>query len=737
MAAIGSIRKHGVLVMIIIGFALVLFLLTGLFDGNTLNRIFYSDQYSQGKINGENVDQEYQNLYNQTSALLRVFQNVNSLEEAAQFQAHQIAWMQLIYEKLFDEELLKLGIVYTEEMRENLMEEARTSLSTQQPNQMLGAYFQYLANRFGVEQAQQIIMYAEQDDQFKTTEYYEMYKAVERRILFEDKMNIYLAFSRGSIIFSDALAQYTAEHNDQLMTTLLSINLNAPAFNDIQIETNEKELKDFYNKNKKRYENIEATRNVEMAVFPVLPSIEDKTRIADTVNRAYERLLTATSINDYNSQEMYMQIDSSFHKKGDAIRVYNGSSVLNYNVIDTLENMIFTVPVGGMIAPFNHQDNAWFFGKCFGIQTRPDSILVAALVIDYRTSQNQNATRSKKEARLLADSLKMQLMAGQSIFTLMPNYLGGRNAQDTTMWYPEAGVHLDLYNHLLSTPNGAFYTDNISSAFVVYQVLAKTTPIEKRQYILYTFDITPSDSTVNAIKGKASQLAAASTNTDEFLENANTAGVQLMQGNSLTSMMASVGQIPNCREVVYWAFKKETQLNDVSDVFSLNGQYYVVATLTKIISQGIPNFEQVKDQIEIEVKRVKKLDAVETKLKEDVTSGVSLADMATKYSSSVRDSVLLTFDGQIYMNGGVENSAIGKIFAQAEQKVPQVISGTNNIYIIVPGMLTPANKENINLPMSKSFLQTTTMGQNGDDAKLNALRKTAEIWDNRARFYQN
>ena len=738
MAAISAIRKHGVLLMVIIGFALLLFLLTGLFDNNTLYRMFSSEKFTMGEVDGENVDQQYRELFEQNSALLKILNKKSTFEEAETYQIHQLSWQQLVDEKVLDKQLRSLGIYYTDEMVENLINDAKASLRTERPNQYLGAFFQYIAEMTGAENAQNIINSIEDyKNREGAEEIYAAYKAIERRIVYEQKMNIYFSFSQGAVNFSDAIAQKLNSDNQTAMTRLLTVNPNAPVFKDLVVNVDENEVEKWYEEHDYQYKIKENSRDIDIAIFPIAPTAKDKQNIADSVNILYQHFVSAPVIDSFNLRHYFSLVDSTYHKKGDQV-VVNGKNGYMALTVDALDTIIYNTPVGVNIAPYNYQDMMWFFGKSFGVAHRPDSVLVAFLVVDFKSAQNPKSMRTAEQAKLETDSLQNLLKNNQaSVFSLLPNYLAGRSASDTTTWYEEKSTNNTLYDKLLKTPNGGYYVDELPSAYVIYQLLTRTQPLEKRQYALYSFDIKASDSTINSIKSNANQLAAASTSADKLVEEANKKGIQLLKGIDVTSMAATISQLTNCRSVVSWAYSDDIKENTISDVIKLDDRMFVVAALRNIKEKGIPDFEDVKDVVTNDYKAIKRVEKVEEMVKGEVTKGTSFANLASKYGTTVSDSVQLTFAGETYQNAGVENSAIGKIFTLPADRKMNVVSGKNMVYVVAVfsyDKVKPSEK----LQMEKSILRNMLLGRNRNEMViLEGLKDNIDIWDNRGRFYAN
>jgi hypothetical protein len=213
--------------------------------------------------------------------------------------------------------------------------------------------------------------------------------------------------------------------------------------------------------------------------------------------------------------------------------------------------------------------------------------------------------------------------------------------------------------------------------------------------------------------------------------------VQIVNGVSVTSMMSAVGQLQNCRSIVSWAFGEDVEKNAVSDVFKLEEGLFAVATVKSIRNQGVPAFEDVKEAISQELTAKKKVEAIEAKLKEEMATGTSFAEIARKYNVNYTDSVNLVFMNEFYMNAGVENGAIGKIFANTAEK-KQVVSGNTNVYLVNILAENPSQDTGENLQMAKSLLRNVCLGRGrSENIIIEGLKEKMNIWDNRARFFPN
>ncbi len=719
MAAIGSIRKHGVLLLVIIGLALLAFILG---DLSNVTRTF-SNKNTVAKINGKKLDMVYSKQYEENTALMKLLQNKSSFEDNETYQIHEMTWQQLLQDQTMDAQLEKLGMSYNNQMIEDFKENMNASLSTNQPNQFIAQFANALAQMYGPENAMGIISniesYANEDG---AKEIYNAYQALVRFAISAEKSQKYFALTQNSINFSDNMAKKLGQDNTMVLASLVTVNPELSAFQNIKADVSESQMKDFYKTHKSEIFNVkENLRDLNVAIFQINPTTADLKEIEDSVNADFTRL-QQMSLLEFANHKGIGFVDSTYYKESDI-------------TIPELDSLIFKTPVGSFIAPFAYENVKWYYGKVFGVAHRPDSVLVATIELPFKTAQYKEAPYSKKEARLLADSLRQVITSGQSsIFALQPNYLYGREKGDTTFWIPERGTIPELYNNLLNTPNGGIYVYKAPNGYIVFQALTRTTPIEKRQFVLYDRDITASEATVRNLRTQASQFAAAVTNNEELVSKAQKEGIQVVNGERVNSMAANIAQLPSCRDIVSWSFGDDVKKDDISDVFNINRMFFAVASVAKIREQGIQKYKDVKDEIKTILEHQTKVEKVAEQLNNDLKSG-NIQSVASKYGVSVADSIILSFAGDYYMNRGVEGKAIGQIFNLPVNK-PTAISGNNFAYVVNIIENRPA-QGNDNIALQKNYLQNAVLGRERNESTLmNYLTSKMKVLDNRGRFYQ-
>lgn len=719
MAAIGSIRKHGVALMIIIGLALLAFIVG---DLSQVTRTF-SNKNVMAKIDGKNVDKEYSAQYEQNTALMRLIQNKSSFDENETYQIHEMTWRQILQDKVMEKQLKALGMVYTDQMVEDFKADMIASLNSKNPNQYLMQFAQALAQQYGPENAMAIISNIEEyANNEQARELYNAYQALVRIALSAEKASHYFALANGSIYFPTPLAKKLSSDNNMAMVSLMAINPQAAAFNNIDVKVDSKEVKDFYKTHKNDlFTVVEKNRDIDVAVFPINPTTTDLKNIEDSVRGDYAKFVASESLLAYSTAAGNGFVDSTYYKEED----------IN---LDTLKKMIFNYPVGSNIEPFVYENTKWYFGKVYGGAARPDSIQVATIELPFKTANNPNAKFSKKEARLLADSLKGVIASNQaSIFALQANYRTGQ-AADTTIWLPERGTIAEIYNNLNDLANGGVYVYKASAGYIVFQVLNKTAPIQKRQFVLYDYDILASDATVNSIKSQANAFAQSVNSADQLMSAAAKKGIQTVKGQGILSMASNIGQLPNCRDIVSWAFSDDVEKDGISDVFNVERMFFAVAAVRNVRETGVEKFKDVKSDIEEQLKAEKKAQLVAEQINSSLSSS-NMAAVAQQYSTQVMDSVYLSFTGDAYQNRNIEGKVIGQIFALPTNK-PTAVYGKNMVFVVNVNNVqnTPATP---NYALERNILHNEMFGrERNENILVNYFVSKANVIDNRCRFYQ-
>ncbi len=767
MAAIGRIRKHGVALMIIIGIALLAFIVGDLTNviNPMRNRLV---KIGDKTITMSNHENEYGTNYNQNRKLFELINPNATNDEEFDQGIHDFTWQQIKNETLLDAQLKEVGLVFSKEMRENLNEQLSQSLKAQPTTQ--AEYYLYLvAQRFVQNGASvdQIIGAFQNINDYVGQDIYDIYKAIERIAVISAKENAYFGLANNSVYFSEKLLNQMAKDDSAITTLMAGLSIDNPAFDKVKVEVSESEAKAYFKEHKARYTVHEAVRDIDFVVIPVSASEQDNKCAADTVTAIFNRFQNCASIGDFAKKETridrsrvfsldaassnasnifhynyktahYAQVDTMLYlKKGEtAMKKYSGNDVQNVKSLPAqLDSFIYSHPAGTFIAP-TMLDGIYYFGKIRGFASRPDSIQVAALSVAYKCEMNDKATLTKEQAQELADSLMTALNAGESIYSLYASHKSPYLGADSTLWLtdmPGDTVYNKLYSGLMNTGVNQFYTEERESyGFItIFQVLDKTNAISKAQYVLYPVPIQPSLATDKSAKAKATEIAGKSTDVEAMSKVAKENAFDVLSQAGLTNMQGVIylnydfqgnpysGLM--CRQAISWAFDDNDDANNAAGQVSrtifkgklfhyeagakvIDADAYIVAGVKAIVDAKKPSFEGCKARVMADLKAEKKVKAVEELIQKELATA-SIDAVAAKYQARV-DTTVINFS----QYGRLESAVVGKLAALPADGKAHVLTGENAVYLVAVQSVK-ANENTANTAAYESAAYLTSLNK--------------------------
>lgn len=191
--------------------------------------------------------------------------------------------------------------------------------------------------------------------------------------------------------------------------------------------------------------------------------------------------------------------------------------------------------------------------------------------------------------------------------------------------------------------------------------------------------------------------------------------------------------VQNARELVRWAFNKDTKKNDVSkQVFEFENMF-IVAVLKEVREKGIAPLEQIKPRIEFMVKRDKKAAILIEKANKSINQNKDIYSLASMLNSKVDTVDLLNYSSFNLGNRGYEPEVIGTAFAMKLNTLSKPIKGYSGVYIIHTDEFEKA-------PETNDYSLILMQQRNNFEQRVNsnlfrAIQDKAEIIDNRIMFY--
>lgn len=248
----------------------------------------------------------------------------------------------------------------------------------------------------------------------------------------------------------------------------------------------------------------------------------------------------------------------------------------------------------------------------------------------------------------------------------------------------------------------------------------------QKQVKLATFarEITASEETENAVYQKAELFASELNDGKDFETLAKEQNVNVQPVVGLKPMDERVSTLGNQRQIVTWAFNRDTDVNDIRRFDVDNG--YAVVKLTGKKPKGL-NIGNQKAAIKAKLLNEKKTALIKEKMK-----GKDLKTIADDYNTTVQTSNAVSLASPALPNIGRAEQFIGTIAVLDEGKQYTGIPGKNGVFAV-----NILKKELP--PKTENYAGALTALKNNYRSKSGQLYETlkdfAEIEDNRATFY--
>ncbi len=243
--------------------------------------------------------------------------------------------------------------------------------------------------------------------------------------------------------------------------------------------------------------------------------------------------------------------------------------------------------------------------------------------------------------------------------------------------------------------------------------------------------LAPSSTTEQAAYQKAQSFLSNVSNLTQFSENAQKASLNKLVGTDVGPLQSSLPGLEDARNLIRWVYKADE--GKVSEEIFDIGDQYVVAVLTKIKPKGTLSLEDVKKQIEPDVKRTVQSKVLLAKFEKGLTGVTTLAQASQKLGNTVVPVENVVFANPVIPGVAQENKVIGAIFGSQLNKLSKAIEGDRGIYVYtVKSFTNPPALTNM-LKVKEQMEQT--ISQQVDGSVFEVLRKKANITDNRSKFY--
>lgn len=660
MATLEKIRSKSVFLIIVIGVALLAFIVG---DALTNSRNLFGDHTTVAKIGNTKIDYtEYQRKREELNNQFEEARKQNP-EQFANFDTQvlpQMALDQLIQQTILDDAADKAGIRSSKNLlRFYMLENPRNQkvaellqslqgagIAAQTPAQAYDIIFNPKRNGLTdaqVEPMQRAWLAAEQETETLICE------------------QTYQRLLAGTVKANDL--DLKALYNDYVATQ--NVDLAFLPFGNLtekEYPVSDSELKEAYNKEKKSFAVDQATRQIGFFAVTVNPSDADmkacRGLAAETVKFMKE-----------NNGPLSKQL------KKDGVQSARHSLRASDIPAGPVKNYV-TAGGADSVALVNIGMEGFTVLRLGRTTTAVDSIQIN--LVQAATEGVGNRVLAAIQGGLAPDSI-MSRFSSDSVATQLNEWIPLLTADG-----PTNAISTEQLDSLRNA-NGRFVKLVAGpQGMVLAQLVKQNAPVTLYNYEEATYQLGPSNETLNAARGKLEKFLATNNSADKFAKAAQKAGYNL-QNFTVTASTPAIPRFegmnqyyPDSRQVMRWVMV-EAEAGDVSHIYESKNAtapvLYAAAVRSAYDDYAPITDENVKNYLTEKVRREKAGDKLAAKFSK---STQSLQHAAQAMGVSVNNRPQFRFG----RNPGVNDPAVaGKIAGTPANKKVILAKGMDGIYV--------------------------------------------------------
>ncbi|MGO4294621.1 SurA N-terminal domain-containing protein [Chitinophaga sp. RAB17] len=695
MSVIQKIRdKYAVMIVVVICLAIVSFLLQDAFFGkSSLTR----RSTSVGKVNGEDLDlADYQRRIQDAENGAR--QQMPNIDDQTRQYIREQVWNQFLNEQIMQAQYKKLGIVVTEA-------EVVDQIRGKNPNPVVVQQFTR-DGQFDRAALQQAIAQAGTNPQIR-----EGLHQLESYISKYQEQQKYVTLVKQGVYYPKWLAKQQQEDNSQ-SAAISYVSVPYATISDSTIKVTDAELDRFIQDHKQLFK-VEESRKVEYVSFDAIPSAIDSTAAIQQIVAMKQELDTTKDV-------------AGFINRNSDIKFYDGYISKNEAKVPQKDSIV-NLPVGAIFGPY-YDNNLIVYAKMVDRKNMPDSVKVRHILIGSSAQGGLPDSIAKKRA----DSIEVAVRGGADFKALVNQYSDDPGSKQT-------GGEYDL------TPSSQFVPEFKTFAFDGAKGQVKVVKTQFGYHVIEIMDqknigpaikvaylgksVEASKETNNMAYSAASDFAGKSRSAANFEKAVQESKLNKRIADNVRPMDFVIPGIGQSRELVRWAY--EGKKGDVSNVFTFDDKY-VVAVLTSVRKEGTAPLEDVRPQVEAEVKKHKKAEQIIAKLQTPASLDAAAKTTNQPVLKAEGVNFATPFIASLGFEPRVAGAAFNKKWGTASVSAP--IEGNAGVYVIKVDSFQPSAQPAQEITAQQAAYEQGVKSML-DQQLFEVLKKKSDVKDTRGKFF--
>lgn len=524
MATLEKIRSKSVLLLVIIGAALIAFIIGDFF---TSGRTLFGTGTTIAKVGGQKIDiREFQDRLEAANHQMQ--QSGRNIDNAV---LQQQVLDQLIAESLYKQEIEDLGLTVSDAELTNAMVGNGSAYLDQMVRSQMGVNsaselhdMAYNPSKYGIteQQAQQLRAY-----------WLDLEKQVEQFLLQQKFQNLFA----GTLVANELDAKSLYDDNNHVANIVFAQKAFTSVPDSEIGEISDDEIKARYEKERKRFALNEEMRRISYVNVPIIPSAEDR---AAAQKRVDEAIAALTAMPE--TQGLAEMTDFVVNRQTSSLG----------NLRDNRLKEFLQASSDSAVKVINNTGDAYTIAKMIRRSSDVDSINIDVIAI-----AGSKAERDSIINGLNGGTLKFEDVAAGN------NVQGSQKDLWLSLLDPQAA---QLKETVTGAAQGVYFSPDTLAASQggrIIRVNQIKAPVTVYDYALVTYTVDPSNATINKLLQDLDKFLADNKTAEAFNANAEKAGYVLQNAN-ITVSTPQVGGIEDSRNAVSWAMNaKKGQVSDV------------------------------------------------------------------------------------------------------------------------------------------------------------------------------
>ena len=695
MATLEKIRKKGPLVAVIIGIALVSFILGDFLSSG--KSMFTDSQNEMAKVFDKSIS--YNDYFEQTERLRQIYINnqggKTTIDAETEESIRKQIWDEIIKSAVMEQSYNELGLgIHPEELFE--------LTQGQNLHPIVQQIFQN--KETGQVDRAQIINFLKNMDNEEAIDSKNYWLFLEEQIVTSQVFSKYMNLVKKGM-YATSYEGKTALEEKNLEANFDFIVQKYNAISDSAISFSEQDVQSYYDIHNKKYEQ-EASRDIAYVTFDVIASEMDDKNAREALNK----LIPEFKASDNDMQFVNLSSDEP----------YDETNYKQGILPEMLDTFAFSSEIGDMYGPYK-ENNSYKIAKLSAINYLPDSLKASHILIKVETQEDYNT------AHALIDSLKLLIENGADFSELAKKHSVDGSAPNggDLGWFKEKQMVKPFNDWCFEAKVGDLGIVDSQFGVHLIKLTDRGKEVKKVQVGIVEIKVIAGTKTYRDIYAKANTFAGQNRTLESFESAIVSENLTKRLAPNLNKAEKKIAGLDRPDILINWAYR--ANLNEVSTVFDFSDKF-VVAVLTGVREKGIAPLEQVRQQVEAEVIKNKKADKIIAMLNAEISENKTLEQIASKIEAKVEKAESINFSSFQVPGAGIEPELIAAVLNSEENKISTPVKGTNGVYVY---MVTSLNKKEGGDYLAEEKRLTASAQSRAEYQTYEAMKKLANIVDNR------